>query len=126
PHATHLEVQCEKETKTLVNLNYPVKQTFTWSPMTCGDVMFQIRVGDLILAKKYEGYRGFPKFLADFVGGQRTFYPSDFPAEREALRRLGIESIKVKYQFKGHQPVVELLKATPGTVPMEIVTCWDQ
>ncbi|MDY6955020.1 MAG: type VI secretion system protein ImpL, partial [Thermodesulfobacteriota bacterium] len=40
PHATHLEVQCEKETKTLVNLNYPVKQTFTWSPMTCGDVMF--------------------------------------------------------------------------------------
>jgi type VI secretion system protein ImpL len=125
-HATRLEVQCAKGSKTLVNLNYPVSKTLSWSPQDCGDVTFQIEVGKLVLTKKYSGYQGFPKFLKDFAKGQRTFYPGDFPGEEAALRRLGVKSITAKYRFKGHKPVLRLLGTAPRSVPRSIVTCWDQ
>jgi type VI secretion system protein ImpL len=125
PHATRLEVQCANETTSLVNFHYPVSKTFNWSPQTCGDVILRIEVSNLILTKKYSGYRGFPQFLKDFVGGQRTFYPREFPEEEAALKRLRIKYIKVKYQFKGHQPVLKLLRVHVGRVPRNIATCWD-
>ncbi|MBW2318627.1 MAG: type VI secretion system protein ImpL [Deltaproteobacteria bacterium] len=125
-HATRLEVQCANETLSLVNLNYPVGKTFDWSPQDCGDVIFQIKVGKLVLTKKYSGYQGFPKFLKDFSKGQRTFYPSEFPGKEAALKRLGIKYIKATYRLKGHKPVLKLLGAAPGRVPRDIVTCWDQ
>jgi len=125
-HATRLEIQCAQGTKTLVNLNYPVSKTVEWSPQDCGDVIFQIEVGKLVLTKKYEGYQGLPRFLKDFSSGRKTFYPSDFPDKEAALRRLGIKSITAKYRFKGHKPVIKLLGATPGEVPRAIVACWDQ
>jgi len=124
--ATRLEVQCANETRTLLNLNYPVSKTFDWSAQDCGDVIFQIEVGKLVLTKKYAGYQGFPKFLKDFASGQRSFYPSEFPEQEAALKRLGIKYIKAKYRFKGHEPVLKLLRATPERVPRNIVACWDQ
>jgi type VI secretion system protein ImpL len=125
-HATRLEVQCANEAITLHNLNYPVSRTFSWSPQDCGDVVFQISVGNLTLTKKYTGYQGFPRFLDDFRTGQHTFYPGDFPKEKAALDRLGIRHIKAKYEFEGHQPILRLLVSEPGIVPSTIVTCWDQ
>jgi type VI secretion system protein ImpL len=125
-HATRLEIQCADGSKTLVNLNYPVSKTFDWSPQDCGDVMFEIEVGKLVLTKRYVGAQAFPQFLNDFKDGQRTFYPGDFPKEEAALKRLGIKSIKAKYRFKGHNAVLKLLGMAPGRAPRSIVTCWDQ
>ena len=131
PHATRLEVQCATETLRLVNLNYPVRKNFIWSPQTCGGVIFKIEVGNLVLTRKYTGARAFPKFLKDFEKGSRTFYPAEFPTEEAALKRLGIKYIKVNYQFQGHKPVLALLippkpKRVIPRVPEDIAKCWDQ
>ena len=124
PHATSLELQCGDEKNRLLNLHYPVKKTFRWSPQNCGDVVFKIEIGNLILTRVYDGYQGFAKFLKDFQTGQRTFKPSDFPDSEAALKRMGITYITPRYQFSGHQKVVQLLRASPGRVPQEITTCW--
>jgi type VI secretion system protein ImpL len=125
PQETILELQCASETPILVNLNYPVKKTFNWSPQTCGDVIFTIKVEDIVLTKIYTGYQGFPKFIKDFESGQHTFYRSEFPAEESALKRIGIKFITVKYQFKGHRPVLKLLLSAPGRIPRSIAKCWE-
>ncbi|WP_319525621.1 type VI secretion protein IcmF/TssM N-terminal domain-containing protein [uncultured Desulfosarcina sp.] len=124
PHATSLELQCGDEKYRLLNLHYPVKKTFRWSPRDCGDVVFKIEIGNLVLTKTYEGYQGFAKFLKDFQTGQRTFRPDDFPNSAAALKRMGIKFITPRYQFSGHQKVIQLLRATPGRVPQEIAPCW--
>jgi len=125
PHATSLELQCADKAQKLINLNYPVRKTFNWSPETCRDVIFQIEVGNLVLTKKYTGYRAFAKFLKDFIDGQRTFYPKEFPMHKTALKRLGIRYIKVNYQFNGNRPIIALLTSAPGRAPRNIVKCWD-
>ena len=124
PHATSLEVQCGDEKNKLLNLHYPVKKTFRWSPRNCGDVIFKIEIGNLVLTRVYDGYQGFAKFLKDFQTGQRTFRPDDFPDSAAALKRMGIKYITPRYQFSGHQKVVQLLRASPGRVPQEITSCW--
>ncbi|RLA81233.1 MAG: type VI secretion system protein ImpL [Deltaproteobacteria bacterium] len=125
PHATYLELQCADGAQSLLNLNYPVSQTFTWSPDRCGDVILQIEVGNLTLVKRYTGYKAFPRFLKDFQDGHRTFVPDDFPKEAEALRRLGIKTITVKYALRGHRPVIGLLRGVSVKIPERIVRCWD-
>jgi type VI secretion system protein ImpL len=125
PHATILELQCADKAQKLINLNYPVRKTFNWSPETCRDVIFQIEVGNLVLTKKYTGYRAFAKFLKDFIDGQRTFYPKEFPRHKAALKRLGIRYIKINYQFNGNRPIIKLLTSAPGRAPRNIVKCWD-
>ena len=126
PSATRLELQCADKRQTLINRNYPVRQTFTWSSQTCGDVMFQIEVGNLLLTVKYGGSQGFARFLQEFHRGERTFAAEDFPAERAALQSLGIRFIQVKYLITGHEPVVQLLSVTPTRVPTIIVQCMDR
>jgi type VI secretion system protein ImpL len=126
PHATSLELQCGDEKNKLLNLHYPVKKTFRWSPQNCGDVVFKIEIGNLVLTRVYGGYQGFAKFLKDFQTGQRTFRPSDFPDSASALKRMGIKYITPRYQFSGHQKVVQLLRASPGRVPQEITSCWGK
>ena len=125
PHETSLELRCESDTIKLMNFNYPVKKTFYWSPQTCGDVIFKIKVGNVVLTKKYTGYQGFPKFIKTFEKGHHTFYPREFPDEKSALKRMGIKYITVKYQFKGHRPVLKLLQSAPGRIPRSIANCWD-
>ena len=125
PQETSLELQCASETPTLINLNYPVRKTFNWSPQTCGDVIFKIKVEDIVLTKIYTGYQAFPKFIKDFERGQRTFYVREFPDEKSALKRMGIKYITVKYQFTGHRPVLKLLGSASGRIPRSIAKCWD-
>lgn len=124
PHATKLELQCGGDRKQLVNLHYPVRKTFNWSAQSCGDVVFKIEIGNLVLTTVYNGYLGFPRFLNDFKTGQRTFRPDDFPEQAAALKRMRIKNITAKYQFSGHRPVLRFLQASPGSVPQEIATCW--
>ena len=126
PHATVLELQCANGTRRLENLNYPKSKTFKWSPQNCGDVTFQIMVGNLVLIKQYTGSMGFARFLNDFKSGQRIFRPSDFPNEAPAMKRMGITSIKARYRFQGHKPVIRLLARSLGRVPLGIAKCWQQ
>lgn len=124
PHATKLELQCGNERKRLVNLHYPIRKTFNWSAQSCGDVRFDIEIGNLVLTKIYPGYLGFPRFLNDFKTGQKTFTPDDFPEQAAALRRMGITQITPRYQFTGHRKVLRFLQTSPGRIPQEIATCW--
>jgi len=125
PHATRLELQCGGSSQTLANQNYPAGKTFNWSPDNCGDVLFQIEVGDLVLTRRYLGPQSFPEFLQSFPGGQRVFHPADFPGEKPALERMGIRYIKVNYQFIGSGPVVRQLTSACGQVPRNIARCWN-
>ena len=127
PHSTKLELQCAGSTQSITNYNYPVSKTFQWSMETCGDVLFQIEVGNLVLVKRYKGNQAFPEFLQEFKEGQRTFSPAEFPAERTALEGLGIKSIRVNYQFGGdYQVLVGQVKPIPGQAPGNIVKGWGQ
>jgi type VI secretion system protein ImpL len=130
PHATNLDVKCANQAFNMVNLQYPVQKTIDWSPDTCGDVVFSIEVGNLILTRIYRGNDAFPKFLRDFSRGTRTFYPKDFPQNQSALERLGITYIGVNYQFRNHEQVLALLKKggkSPKmpSLPRNIAQCWD-
>jgi type VI secretion system protein ImpL len=124
PHATRLEVQCGGNSQILVNNNYPVGKTFTWSPETCGDVIFQIEVGDVALTRHYSGTDAFPDFLRDMRGGRRTFTLREFPGERAALERMGISSITVNYRFIGSGTVLRRNAAVTGQAPRSIAKCW--
>ncbi len=143
PHATSLEVRCAGGTLGMMNFNYPIQKTFDWSPSECGDVNFNIEVGNLVLPRKYTGEDAFPRFLQDFYKGTRTFYAKDFPDRQSDLERLGIQYIKVNYQFRNHEPVLDFLREkakqkakekakekTPRiqvpSVPKDIVQCWDR
>ncbi len=127
PHATRLEVQCADKTFHLANFHFPIQKTINWSPKTCGDVVFQIEVGDLILTKNYSGNYAFAAFLNDFSKGYRVFFPGEFPGKARALKRLGIKYIKVKYRFSGNKPVLKLHSdISTGGMPEELAKCWDQ
>jgi type VI secretion system protein ImpL len=125
PHATHVELQCAGNNEKLDNFQFPIRKNFTWAPETCGDVLLEIDVSDLVLTKVYRGSQAFPAFLSDFRTGKKNFYPKDFPDQRTSLERLGIKYITVNYEFTGNQAVLQLLGATPAAVPARIVKCWD-
>ncbi|OQY08376.1 MAG: hypothetical protein B6I22_00760 [Desulfobacteraceae bacterium 4572_123] len=144
PHATVLELQCAEGSQKLTNLNYPVHKTFNWSPGSCGDITFQIQVGDLVLARKYTGEKAFVNFLKDFARGKKIFYPKDFPRQEKALKGLNIKSIRVNYGLNGHKPLLSAVYAIEDAerkkaaaakkrkqgpkvpkVPQEITKCWD-
>ncbi|UFS70722.1 type VI secretion system protein ImpL [Geomonas sp. RF6] len=132
PQGTHLELQCASGAQSMENLNYPVSKTFIWSGDSCGDVTFQIDIGDVVLTRQYHGPGAFPAFLKEFQGGRHTFYSHDFPRERVALERMGVRYIRANYQFSG---IVEILKQSgagggsaapvPAQIPRTIARCWD-
>lgn len=126
PHATRLEIQCSGTSQNLVNNNYPVGKTFSWSPDSCNDVLFQIEVGDIVLTRHYMGQQGFPDFLKDLRGGRRTFSAREFPGEKNALERMGVKSITVNYQFIGSGAILQQTATLSGQAPRSIARCWIQ
>jgi type VI secretion system protein ImpL len=126
PQATKLEMQCASGIQSLSNLNFPVKRVFTWAPETCGEVVFQIEVGNAVLTRRYSGPRAFPDFLQDFRGGRHVFRASDFPEEKAALDGMGIKTIQVNYQFSGEGHVIGQAVAGPGQVARAITRCWAE
>lgn len=125
PQSTRLEMQCAGGNQLLENLNFPITKTFNWSPDSCGDVVLQIDVGDIVLTKRYGGPQAFPDFLDDFRGGKHTFSPDDFPAERQSLGQMGIRFIRVNYGVSGGHAVTGQAKSMPGQAPRVIVRCWN-
>jgi type VI secretion system protein ImpL len=126
PHSTRLELQCGGNSQTLVNNNYPVSRTFSWSPDSCGDVVLQIEVGDVVLNRHYMGQEGFPSFIKDMRGGHRTFSAGEFPGEMRALQRMGVKYITVNYRFIGSGPVLKQTATLSGQAPRSIAQCWSQ
>ncbi|MBI5590665.1 MAG: type VI secretion system protein ImpL [Deltaproteobacteria bacterium] len=143
PHATHLELQCTDKSTHLINLNYPIRKIFDWSAQTCGDVVFTIEIGTMVLTKKYNGNWGFPMFLSDIGSGTKRWYPKDFPEFEAALKRENIQYIQVNFQIEGQEPVIAFYKKTlmaqkaakglssPKAsdipkVPRNAAICWDQ
>ncbi len=143
PYATHLELQCADKSTQLNNLNYPVRKIFDWSSRTCGDVVFTIEIGAMVLTKKYVGILGFPTFLSDFGNGEKRWYPKDFPENEAALKHERIRYIQVNYQIEGGAPIVAFYKKAlmaqkaekelpPAKapdipkVPRNAALCWDQ
>jgi type VI secretion system protein ImpL len=131
-HHTRLEMSCgTSPLQTLDNWNDYKRGIFNWSPDACGDVVLKIEVADLILYQEYTGAMAFAKFLKDFRTGQHTFRRWDFSAKQQGLKRLGIEHIKVRYDIRGHKPVIKLLAPTAPIAkvpkpPRYITPCWDQ
>ncbi|MFZ4858663.1 MAG: type VI secretion protein IcmF/TssM N-terminal domain-containing protein [Desulfuromonadaceae bacterium] len=130
PQSTRLELQCSTGPQIIENMNYPVSKTFNWNQEVCGDVTFQIDIGELVLSKQYPGAQGFPAFVKDFQGGRHTFYPQDFPREKAALERMGVRFIRANYQFSGILDSVGQNGGTaPGAmtdqIPRVITKCWD-
>lgn len=126
PQTTRLELQCGGSSQTLVNNNYPVGKTFFWSPDTCGDVLFQIEVGDVTLTRHYMGPEGFPSFLKDMHGGRRTFSAREFPGEKSALERIGVKFITVNYRFIGSGAILQQTATLSGQAPRSIAQCWTR
>jgi len=128
PHETHLKLKCTgaAESQSLTNKNYPTVNSFNWSPETCSDVTLEIKVGNVVLTKNYSGAQAFPNFLLDFKGGNHMFYPQDFPKEETYLKRIGIDNIKVNYEFRGAADVIKLNGALPDKIPGSITWCWEK
>lgn len=126
PQGTRLELSCATGSQVISNMNYPVSKPFIWTPEACGDVVFQIEVGDTVLTRRYPGSDGFAAFLRDFPGGRRTFHPRDFPHEKAALERMGIRFIRVNYRLFGADGIAAPREESlPARVPARIAECWD-
>jgi type VI secretion system protein ImpL len=126
PQATRLEIQCGGTSQSLVNNNYPVARTFSWTPDACGDALLQIEVADVVLTRHYPGQQGFPDLLKDLQGGRRTFTVKEFPGERQALERLGVKTITVNYQFIGSGAILKQTATLAGQAPRNIARCWPR
>jgi type VI secretion system protein ImpL len=130
-HHTLLELNCGASAlQKLDNYNDYKRAIFNWSRDACGDVVLKIDIADLSLYREYTGAMAFAKFLEEFRNGQHTFRRQDFSVGQRELKRLGIEHIKVRYEFQGHGPVIKLLEPAlsvkvPGP-PRYITQCWDQ
>lgn len=121
PHLTRLVLQCNAGSQELVNQNYPVSRTFTWTPEDCADVTLEIGVGNLVLKRWYPGVDGFAKFLGEFRGGRRVFRPADFPEQRRALAAYRVEAVTVNYAFRGQEAVESSAASAPVSLPDRIV-----
>jgi len=108
----------------LINNNYPVAKTISWSHDACSDVTLQIEVGDVVLTLHYLGQQGFPEFSKDLRGGRRTFTTREFPGEKVALERMGVKSVTVNYQFIGSAAVLKQASSLIVRAPRIIARGW--
>lgn len=121
PHKVTMELQCGEGKQEVVNQQFRYEKEIIWNPNDCGDVFLKIFVGDLVLSKKYSGYRGFVSFLRHFRTGHVVFRKKDFPQAKGQLTGYRIKYIIIKYSFKGHREVIQSIKMATTKVPDVIV-----
>jgi type VI secretion system protein ImpL len=126
PQATRLELQCGGSSQSLVNNNYTVAKTLTWSPESCSDVTLRIEVGEVTLTRHYLGPQGFPEFISDLRGGRRSFTAAEFPGEQKALERLGVQFVRVNYRLTGSGAVLKQAAALATQPPRTITRSWER
>ncbi len=113
PYGAGLTLNCAKAPQRLTQLNFSTSQVFNWGATTCGDTELKIFVDNLTLVARWSGEFGFDRFLRDFRDGKKTFVPTDFPDQREALVALDIKKIDVVF------------KISSGAVVQEAVTKYE-
>jgi type VI secretion system protein ImpL len=86
--------------------------------------VLQIEVGDVVLTRHFMGPEGFPNFLKDMRGGQRTFLAREFPGEKGALAKMGVKYITVNYRLSGSGAVLRQTATLSGQAPRSIAQCW--
>ncbi|WP_108650381.1 type VI secretion protein IcmF/TssM N-terminal domain-containing protein [Dongshaea marina] len=123
PFQSSLILQCAAGAQTLQNYNYPITQSFTWKPKSCGTTRLQIDFNGLELTRSWQGSKGFEKFLQEFRSGEVEYTPADFPDQAQQLQEQGIQWIRVKYQISGAYPVLSLAQGDKLAVPMKIAHC---
>ena len=106
PYLTRLTLECAEKKHVLNNLNLPVRRSWKWSSLTCGNTTIEIRLGNLVMTRGYQGGNGFIQFLRQFYQGSLTFTPADFPLKKKALENLRVTYITVHYQFNGIHPLL--------------------
>ncbi len=110
PHAVSLELICGAEVTRLVNLQYPVRQNFSWKPKDCQALSLNIEIGSLVLKKKYEDQYSFARFVKDYQFGAVTYTPNDFGAKQKQLKRLNVRTITVKFKAsRGGDPLIAVM-----------------
>ncbi|OYO27942.1 type VI secretion protein IcmF/TssM N-terminal domain-containing protein [Janthinobacterium sp. PC23-8] len=107
PFETVLSIQCAAGAQQLKNYNFPVSASFPWTVGQCGDVNLQIKIGALVVSKKYAGTMGLPDFLRDFHTGTRQFDASQFPSAKEGLEALGVKQLLLRYNFQGQDAILQ-------------------
>lgn len=123
PHATHLELVCAGGGAKLDNYNFPVIDTFTWTPGRCSDANLKIEIGNMTFSKKYAGELGFVHFVKDFKDGQKVFKREDFPSQQAELLGQGVEYINVNFRLKGYAELLSLLRPSAGRTPDQVALC---
>lgn len=126
PHATRLVLDCGSEPQVLNNFNYQESRVFNWKPDECGSTTLSIQFSGVTATRVYEGPRGFALFLKEFRDGTKTFTPSDFPAQKNALIDLGVRTMTVGYTIQGAGPAIGLLDIIPIETPDSICECWQR
>ena len=106
PVAGILQMKCRNQTIRFENNNYPQSVEFDWEPTACGKVLLTIEFPGITLVKEYEDFFEFAK---DFHYHSHTFFPEDFPEQKEALLKKGISSVTLSYSFKGDLPLLEAI-----------------
>jgi heme oxygenase len=99
PYGAGLTLNCAKAPQRLTQLNFSTSQVFNWGATTCGDSELKIFVDNMTLTTRWSGEFGFERFLRDFRDGKKTFIPTDFPDQKEALVSLGIKKIDVVFKI---------------------------
>ncbi len=108
PFETVLTIQCAAGSQQLNNFNFPVGLSFPWALGQCGEVSLQIKIGTLVLTKKYPGSMGMINFLRDFRSGLRQFHADEFPSAKAGLDALSVRQIAVRYAFEGQDVVLRI------------------
>ncbi len=106
PNMTRLTLQCNSGATTLDNYNFPSSASFAWAPGQCSTVTLDIDFANYRLSKVWSGARAFVDFLQTFSGGQHSFGPDDFPAQRAQMAADDLSSIQLTYRQQGEQALV--------------------
>ena len=110
PYLTRLTLECAQKTHVLNNFNLPVRSSWTWSPLVCGNTTLDIHIGNLTMTRRYPGQNGFAHFLEEFYQGTLRLTPQDFPLEKDALVNLHVSHINVRFHFTGAHALLSQYK----------------
>jgi Uncharacterized protein conserved in bacteria len=123
PYSVELALYCAREKQEFVNYNSPASTRINWQRGACGDTRLTIHFKTVTLEVLYVGENGFLNFLSDFQYGAKVFNAKDFPEQADALGKLGISEIRVRYRLSGAEDILSGHRFAPGTLPFVAVEC---
>jgi type VI secretion system protein ImpL len=107
PYLTTLTLRCAAGAKVINNYNFPVTEQIEWSAAKCGEATLEIRVGELVLTRRYAGATGVADFVGEFRDGTHDFGVLDFPQSRAQLEAMKVSKISVRYELQGQDALLK-------------------